>query len=63
MRTIEITFNSEGDSKIETLGFVGRTCRDASAFLEEAIGERTETLVKPEFYSQTITSHQQQQSN
>lgn len=42
MKTIEITVDPKGDVKIATKGFVGRTCRLASAFLERALGRVTE---------------------
>ncbi|MFH1921780.1 MAG: DUF2997 domain-containing protein [Planctomycetota bacterium] len=37
-KRIEITVDPKGDVKVATLGFVGRTCRLASAFLEKALG-------------------------
>ena len=38
MKTIEITVTPTGETKVRTLGFVGRTCKLASAFLEKALG-------------------------
>jgi hypothetical protein len=34
MKTIEITINSKGETRVETKGFVGAQCREASRFLE-----------------------------
>ena len=42
MKTIEITVSPTGETRVQTLGFVGRTCRLASAFLEKALGIVTE---------------------
>jgi len=38
MKTIEITVSPTGETKVQTKGFVGRTCKLASAFLEKALG-------------------------
>ena len=37
--TIEITVSPQGDTRLETKGFAGATCRDASHFIENALGE------------------------
>ncbi|MCX7428796.1 MAG: DUF2997 domain-containing protein [Planctomycetia bacterium] len=42
MKTIEITVTPTGETRVKTLGFVGRTCKLASAFLEKALGSVTE---------------------
>ena len=45
MKTIEITVDPKGGTKVETKGFSGAECRDASRFVEQALGTRTaETL-------------------
>jgi len=41
-RTIEITVSPTGETRVQTLGFVGRTCKLASAFLEKALGKVTD---------------------
>ena len=41
-----------GETKIETKGFVGSSCRDASRFLEEALGVNVEERPTAEFYQQ-----------
>jgi hypothetical protein len=38
MKTIKITVTPTGETKVQTLGFIGRTCKLASAFLEKALG-------------------------
>ena len=63
-KTIEITVSPTGESTVQTRGFVGPACRDASKFLEQALGQRTGEQLTAEFYqSQPATNHQQQQSN
>ena len=42
MKTIEITVTPTGETRVKTLGFVDRTCKLASAFLEKALGIVTE---------------------
>ncbi len=39
-KTIEITVSPTGESKVETKGFTGSSCRDASKFIEQALGEK-----------------------
>jgi hypothetical protein len=51
-RIIEITVSPTGQTKIETKGFAGTSCRDASRSLEEALGLRTDEQLTGEFYGQ-----------
>ena len=61
-RTIEIIIAPDGKSTVETRGFAGSGCREASKFLEEALGQRTAEQVTAEFYqAQTNQVRQQQQ--
>jgi hypothetical protein len=54
MKIIEITVDPSGRTKVETKGFTGGECRQASRFLEQALGARlAETL--------TAAFHQGQQ--
>ena len=57
-KTIEIIVSPNGQSRVETKGFVGSDCRQASQFIERALGQRSDELLKAEFY-QTATSNQQ----
>jgi hypothetical protein len=61
-RIIEVTVSPTGETKIETRGFAGSSCRDASAFLEKALGQQVSETLTGEFYqqSQANTSQQQQ---
>jgi hypothetical protein len=52
MKTIEIIVQPDGQTRVETKGFVGPECRDASAFIEKALGQRTGERLTGEFYAQ-----------
>ena len=57
---IEIIVSPQGQTKMQTKGFSGSSCRDASKFLEEALGQRTEETLTSEFYaSQDVTQQTQ----
>ena len=47
---IEIFVSPEGQSTVRTHGFAGSSCRDASRFLEQAIGKRTGETLTAEFH-------------
>ena len=59
-KTIEIIIAPNGQSKVETKGFTGSECREASRFVELAIGQQTTEILKSEFH-QTATAPQQVQ--
>ena len=50
MKIIEITVSSKGETKVETRGFIGGACREASRFLEQALGARTAEALTAEFH-------------
>ena len=50
MKTIEITISPRGETKVETKGFRGGECREASRFVEQALGQRTAETLTAEFY-------------
>jgi hypothetical protein len=39
-KSIEVVISPNGQTRIETRGYSGESCRDASRFLEEALGLR-----------------------
>ncbi len=49
-KTIEITVTPDGQTRVETKGFSGAGCREASRFIEEALGKRTSERKTPEFF-------------
>jgi hypothetical protein len=40
MKTIEVVISPTGETKLQTSGFTGGSCREASAFLEAALGAK-----------------------
>lgn len=51
MKRIEITVSPQGESHIETKGFDGPSCREASRFLELALGRQTAEQLTGEFFA------------
>ena len=49
-RTIEIIVETNGSTRVQTRGFTGSACTDASRFIEEALGKRISERTTPEFY-------------
>ena len=62
MKIIEITVDSEGQSKVETRGFTGSECREASKFIEQALGQRTDEKLTADFYQAQSSEQQLKQS-
>ena len=56
-KTIEIIIAPDGQSRVETKGFTSSECRQASQFIERALGQQTNELLKAEFY-QTASSQE-----
>lgn len=61
MKTIEIIVSPEGKTTVQTLGFIGPSCRDASRFIEEALGQRLVDQPTAEFYQQAVEGVVQRQ--
>ena len=58
MKSISVTFDAEGNSVIETTGFVGTACLKETAALEQALGNKTKNVNTREM---TATSTQEVQ--
>jgi hypothetical protein len=52
MKIIEIIIAPDGQTRVETKGFAGAECRQASQFIEKALGKRTNETLTSEFYQQ-----------
>ena len=63
MKTIEITVGPKGETKVETRGFTGGECREASRFVEQALGKKTAETLTGEFYQGQQTGQELRQSN
>lgn len=50
MQTIEVIISPQGEAKIETRGFTGSSCQQASSFLERALGVKVSEKPTTEFY-------------
>ena len=50
MKSIEIVIDPQGKTTVQTKGFVGASCREASRFLEEALGQHTGEQLTAEFH-------------
>ena len=57
-QTIEILVTQEGETTVQTQGFTGTSCQEASKFIEEALGNRTGERLTGEFYQSQPTVHQ-----
>ena len=62
MRIIEITIDTKGQSRVETRGFTGGECREASKFIEQALGQRTDETLTADFYQAQSSEQQLKQS-
>jgi hypothetical protein len=62
MKTIEITISPDGQTRVETKGFAGAECRQASEFLEKALGTRTSEQLTAEFHQHAVQDQRQQQN-
>jgi hypothetical protein len=50
LKTINIIFSTDGQSRIETRGFTGSRCKDASRFLEAALGKVSAEQLTAEYH-------------
>jgi Protein of unknown function (DUF2997) len=63
LKTIEITVDPKGRSRVETRGFAGGECREASRFVEQALGTRSAETLTAEFHQGQPTGQELPQSN
>ncbi len=59
MQTIEIIVTAKGETNVQTKGFAGSSCRDASRFVEQALGQRIGEQLTPEFHQAQGVEQQQ----
>ncbi len=60
-KTIEIIVKPDGQSVVETKGFTGASCRDASRFIEQALGQRESEQLTGEFHGAVSRQAENQQ--
>jgi hypothetical protein len=58
MRSIEIIVSPKGETSVQTRGFAGSSCREASKFIEQALGQRTSEQRTGEFHQQAAVQQQ-----
>ena len=56
---IEVTVSPRGETRIETKGFTGGHCREASKALETALGVRETERLTSEFFAASSSENQQ----
>ena len=57
MRIIEIIVSPTGLTDGQTKGFAGGECREASRFVEDALGQKTEETLTAEFHQVVPEQH------
>jgi Protein of unknown function (DUF2997) len=63
LKTIEITVDPKGQSQVETKGFTGGECREASRFVEQALGTRSAETLTAEFHQGQQAGQELEQSH
>ena len=59
MKRIVVTVSPKGETHLETKGFTGAECRNASQFLETALGVPSKEQLTSEFYQAASTTESQ----
>ena len=62
-KIIEIIVSPKGETTVTTKGFTGGECREASRFLESALGQRTGEQLTTEFHQEQQARQSNQQQN
>ena len=55
-KTIEIIVSPKGETKLETKGFAGVECQQASRLVEQALGATAGEQLTAEFHSSQVVS-------
>ena len=63
MKIIEITVDPKGQTTVQTRGFAGESCREASRFLEQALGRAAAETLTAEFYQRATQDQALRQSS
>jgi hypothetical protein len=54
---IEVIVSPTGETKLQTKGFAGASCQQASKFLEAALGLRASEQLTAEYHAQQTNGH------
>jgi len=60
-RIIEVIVSPKGETRLQTKGYAGQDCLQASKFLEQALGLTTTDLKTTEFYEAATTAQHVEQ--
>lgn len=58
-KEIIVTIGTDGGAEVQTKGYTGKSCSDASREIEKALGAVTSDRKTPEYYQQATTGNQQ----
>ena len=58
--TITIIISPDGRTKMETSGFSGSSCKEASQFIKTALGRQMSETFKPEYFSERNLNNMEQ---
>ena len=61
MKIMEVVISPSGDTRLETKGFAGASCRAASDLLERALGQTTGEQLTSEFHAAQIATNNHEQ--
>jgi len=62
LKSIDVIVAPDGSSRVQTNGFTGSQCKEASSFLEHALGAKQSEQLTADFYRvQEIQTHQARQ--
>lgn len=63
MKTIELVIDTKGQVTLQTHGYAGSSCTDATRQLEAALGQKVQDRRTAEYYQgQQLTENQQAQA-
>ena len=58
-KIVRVIVGPKGETRVETKGFSGGGCREASRFIEQALGQPASEQLTAEFYQAQATEQQQ----
>jgi Protein of unknown function (DUF2997) len=61
MRTIEVTISPTGETTVQTKGYSGGDCIQASKFLEQALGPKISDKRTAEYFTSDTSAQQETQ--
>jgi hypothetical protein len=61
-KIIRVIVSPRGETKVQTKGFSGSECREASRFIEQALGQPVSEQLTAEFYQEQPADQRIQQS-